>query len=188
MMRRLFLLAGLPVWLVSAEAKADGLGVPDAGSLQVGRGGAWVARADDPLAAYFNPAGMSFQSNGVHIGAHLMIQSSCFARIGEDGQPVSPGNNIPGPGAPNGPEADTCMTAIFPNPQIAAVFRPYDGLAIGIALVGPHAVGNIEWPESVEYRLPSDDEGAEPRTQPSPTRYMLVKQQSVIVFPTISVS
>ncbi|NUP07914.1 MAG: hypothetical protein HOW73_17855 [Polyangiaceae bacterium] len=166
----------------SAEA-SNGLDVPDSGALQVGRGGAWVARADDPLAVYMNPAAMSFQASGVHLGAHLMIQSSCFARVDENGQPVSPGNNIPGPGAPNGPEAETCVDSIFPNPQLAGVFRITDALAIGASVMGPHAVGNIDWPESVPFTLAGNE-----RTQPAPTRYMMVSQQSLLVFPTISVS
>lgn len=169
--------------LSAAPAWANGLGVPDAGVVQVGRGGAWVAKADDPLAAFMNPAAMSFQASGVHVGAHLMVQSSCFARVDAAGQPVSAGNNIPGPGAPNGPEAETCIDSIFPNPQLAGVYRITDELAIGLSVLGPHAVGNIEWPESVDFTLAGN-----PRTQPAPNRYLLVAQSSILVFPTISVS
>ena len=165
-------------------AKAsNGLDSPDAGAVQVGRGGAWVARADDPMAVYINPAAMSFQANGVHLGAHLMIQSSCFTRIDNESNPVSPGSNLPGPGAENGPEADQCTTGIFPNPQLAAVFRPTEGLAIGVAVVGPHAVGLVDWGEEVDFTLAGNA-----RTQPAPGRYLLVSQSSVLVFPTVSIS
>jgi hypothetical protein len=44
-------------------------------------------------------------------------------------------------------------------------------------------VGNIEWPESVEYTF-----GSTTTTQPAPTRYMVVSQQSILAFPTVSVS
>ncbi|MFO0547780.1 MAG: outer membrane protein transport protein [Polyangiaceae bacterium] len=183
MRRTVSVLALLGASIPAAVAHANGLEVPDAGTTQVGRGSAWVAKADDPLAAYMNPAAMSFQASGVHVGAHLMIQDTCFARVDENGQPISPGNNIPGPGAPNGPDADTCTQAIFPNPQLAAVLRVTDAFAIGLAALGPHAVGNVEWPESIDYTLANQD-----RTQPSPTRYLLVSQQSLLIFPTLSLS
>ncbi len=35
------------------------LEVGENGSEQMGRGGAWVARASDPLAAFYNPAGLA---------------------------------------------------------------------------------------------------------------------------------
>lgn len=176
--------AWLGVLLCPAAAFAsNGLDIPDAGVEQVGRGGAWVALANTPLAAYMNPAAMSFQPHGVHLGAHLMFQGSCFSRLDEDGEPVSPGNGLPGPGAEGGPDAATCADAIFPNPQLAASFRLTDRFALGIAVVGPHAVGAFEWPESVEYQR-----NGETTTQPAPNRYLLVSQNALLVYPTISAS
>jgi long-chain fatty acid transport protein len=169
---------------MATEARAsNGLDVPDAGAVQVGRGGAWVALANDPLAAYMNPAAMSFQPHGLHLGAHLMFSSSCFTRLGEDGQPVSPGNSIAGPGADGGPDAATCTDGVFPNPQLAGSFRLTDRLALGIAVLGPHAVGVVDWPEEVEY-----DRNGTTRTQPAPNRYLLVSQQAILIYPTLSVS
>ncbi len=176
---------GASVALFASTALAsNGLESPDVGVLQIGRGGAWVARADDPLAAYMNPAAMSFQASGVHLGTQLMIQRGCFSRLGADGQPQSPGNNIPGPGATGGPEPETCTTSVFPNPQIAGVFRINREWAVGLAVLGPHAAGTAAWPEEVEYTTQS---GAA-RTQPAPNRYMLADQSAVLVFPTFSVS
>ncbi len=177
------LVAAAVVSSASSAWASDGIEVPDSGALQVGRGGAWVARAEDPLAAYMNPAAMSFQASGVHVGVHLMFQSSCFARVDEQGNPISPGNNIPGPGAESGPDPDTCATSIFPNPQLAAVFRITDRFALGVAAVGPHAVGNVSWPESIDFTLANNA-----RTQPAPNRYLLVNQSSVLFYPTISAS
>lgn len=176
---------GVGVLFAAATATASsGLETPDIGTVQVGRGGAWVAKADDPLAAYMNPAAMSFQASGVHLGAHLMFTSQCFNRLDAAGQPVSPGSAIPGPGAEGGPTADTCTNAVFPNPQLAAVFRLTDRLALGVAVLGPHQVGGVEWPEEVEYTRPDGST----RTQPSPNRYLLLSQDSVLLFPTLSVS
>jgi long-chain fatty acid transport protein len=160
------------------------------------RGSAWVARADDPLAAYFNPAAMAFQPTGVHLGAQLMMRSSCFTRVGPDGNPVMPnGSNgqdapiLPGqpqPGDGNTVPSDrVCAPATpFPNPQIAAVFRVANRVAVGLALVAPHASGANNWGES----LPYTDSLAGPITTPSPQRYLLVNANALIVFPTASVA
>lgn len=184
-----------------AASASNGLESPENGAYQVGRGGAWLARADDPLAVYFNPAGLVRQASGVHVGAHLIFLDRCYTRVGQDadessatygqyGFPVSPGNDYPGPGAdPDGnavgPDARVCeKTQPSPNPQLAANFRILDNLAIGVGVLGPHGVGNAEWPEELPFTNRFGVDG----TQPAPQRYMLVKSSSIILFPTLSVS
>lgn len=169
----------------SPAAASSGLDSPENGVVQVGRGGAWVARADDPLAAYFNPAALATQATSVHLGAHLLILNQCFTRRGPGDTPVPPSasaaGTFPAPGTPGGPPAATCAEGgVFPNPQLAGSLRITDKLAIGLAVLGPHAAGSIEWPESVE------EEGGQ--TQPAPTRYLLVASKSLILNPTLSVS
>ena len=89
-------IAILTVLGATTEARASsGLDSPENGVVQVGRGGAWLARSDDPLAAYYNPAAMSFQASGVHVGLHLMFQSQCYERKGPGGTLVSPGGGDP---------------------------------------------------------------------------------------------
>jgi long-chain fatty acid transport protein len=184
-MTRLTLLAigsaGLCLSLSFDARASNGLEVPDAGVLQVGRGGAWVARADDPMAAYMNPAAMSFQATSIHVGTHLMIQQGCFTRLGPDGQPVSPGPAIPQADAPKDP---VCTTSIFPNPQLAAVYRISDRWAVGLAVLGPHAAGSASWPEEIDYTTQT----GLARTQPAPNRYIITDQSAVLVYPTLSVS
>jgi len=195
-------LALLGVSVASLDAAAsNGLDSPEAGAYQVGRGGAWLARADDPLAVYFNPAGLVRQASGVHLGAHLMFMNRCFTRQGQDadqtsatygqyGFPVSPGQELPGPGATTqgkevAPAAASCAkTEPFPNPQIAANFRVHEQLAVGLGIIGPHGVGATEFPDGVPYTNQFGDAS----TQPSPQRFMLVKSSSSIFFPTLSVS
>jgi long-chain fatty acid transport protein len=180
---------------------SSGLDSPDNGAYQVGRGGAWLARADDPLAAYFNPAGLVRQASGVHLGAHLMFMNRCYARTGQDvdptsktygqyGFPVSPGNDYPGPGASTtgkavAPPGTVCADGEpFPNPQLAANFRIMDQLAVGLAVLGPHGVGASSWPETLSFTNRFGVAG----TQPSPQRYMLAKSSSQLLFPTLSVA
>jgi long-subunit fatty acid transport protein len=171
--------------LLPNAAFAGGLdAAPDGGAEALGRGAARLARFDDPLDAYFNPAAMSFQANGIAISAHLMIQSECFARKGPGNTTVSPGSSLPGPGDPNGPAEETCADAIGPNPQIGAVFRPTDRFAIGLAVVPPHSAGQGDWPESVDYTR-----NGQARTQPAPNRYMQVERGfAIVAYPTISMS
>lgn len=186
--------AALALLLCTGTATAStAIESPDNGVQQTGRGGAWFVRADDPLAAYFNPAAMAFQASGVHVGAALMFQSRCFTRLGPDGKAVSPGSSIPGPGAvvPAGdkaiaPPADTCGTGggLFPNPNLAATFRITDRLAIGLAVVGPHTHGHNTWAED----LPYTNRFGVANTQPAPNRYMLIEADALLLFPTLSVA
>lgn len=160
-------------------AGATGLESPSIGVMQMGRGGAWLARADDPLAAYFNPAAMAWQPHGVHLGAHVMFRSHCFDRRGVDGQPVSPGQGL----AP--PPGEVCADIPpLPNPQLAGVFRLHRQVALGLAVTAPHGSGSSEWPETISY--PEGNFGN--TDHPSPQRYLLLKNQAIALFPTLSVA
>ncbi|WP_082363361.1 OmpP1/FadL family transporter [Chondromyces crocatus] len=166
-------------------AASTGLDSPEIGVSQAGRGSAWVARADDPMAAYMNPAALVTQASGVHVGAHLLVLNRCFTRRGPGNTPVPPSASAPGtfpaPGTPGGPPAAVCMEGgAFPNPQAAATFRITDDLAIGLAVLGPHSNGAIVFPETVT------EQGN--RVQPAAQRYQLVSSDSLILSPTLSVS
>src|ERR671927_338973 len=54
---------------------------PDNGSEQMARGGAWVARASDPLATIFNPAGLAGQPSRVTIQSNVIFEHTCFTRV-----------------------------------------------------------------------------------------------------------
>jgi len=179
------LLTALVCLGVTGTARAaSGIDSPESGVVQVGRGGTGVARADDPLATYFNPAAIASMKSGVHLGAHLMFLDRCFTRFGPGGTPVSPGGGLPGPGAPGGPEPTVCADSPpFPNPQLAATFRINSNLAIGLAVLGPHAAGAQTWPESVPY---TNQVGVQ-TMQPAPQRYLLTESDALIVNPTLSV-
>jgi long-subunit fatty acid transport protein len=183
----------LVTW-AGAAAASSGIDSPESGVVQVGRGSAWVARADDPLAVYFNPAAMAFQANSVHVGTQLMIQNRCFTRLGLDGKPVPPGPGIPAPLLPGQaqptdgstlPSDKVCSAGgVFPNPQVAGVWRVANRVALGLAVVAPHASGSNSWPESLSY---TNSFGVK-TTEPAPQRYMLVSSNALIIYPTISVA
>jgi long-subunit fatty acid transport protein len=171
--------ASLATAAATPASASNGLDSPDAGVLQMSRGGAWVARADNPLNAYFNPAAMTFYPSGVHLGAQLLFRSHCFDRVDQNGQRPTPGNLVNAPA----PEEVCADISPIPNPQLAATFRLHKQWAIGIAFVAPHAAGTVEWPTFVEY---ANNAGfVAPR--PAPTRYMLLDSSTIAAFPTLSV-
>ncbi|MDQ6954985.1 MAG: outer membrane protein transport protein [Mariprofundaceae bacterium] len=55
---------------------AGGYMIPEQGAKAVGMGNAFTAVADDPSANWFNPAGLSFQKNGVMIGGDVVAPSN----------------------------------------------------------------------------------------------------------------
>lgn len=78
---QLFLTAILII--ISEQTQAGGLFYPEIGTIALGRGGAFVARADDLSAFYHNPAGLS-KSKGfnVHLGGNLNDLNVTFRRGG----------------------------------------------------------------------------------------------------------
>lgn len=183
MRRALVVAAVLAVSSVLSPGVARATGVqefPDNGSEQEGRGGAWVARASDPLAAFYNPAGLAGQPTRLTLQANLSMQSTCFTRTksnlevtsnatqgSQDG--VAPGANYP----------QVCNNGgLFPNPQLAFTYRITDRLGVGIAILGPSAVGNVSWPEFI------NSSGTQ---VPSPQRYLLISSNAVLLTPTIGV-
>ncbi len=193
--------AGMAMVGGATEASASsGIDSPESGVAQMGRGSAWVARADDPLAVYFNPAAMAFQATSVHVGAQLMMMSRCFERLGppaagaKTGTPIAPDSSIPPPLLPGQPQLGdgsvlpsdkVCSPATpFPNPQLAGVWRVADRVAIGLAVVAPHASGANSWPETLPYTSSFGNAGV----MPSPQRYLLTSSNALIIYPTFSVA
>lgn len=77
------------VLLIPANVSAGGLFYPDVGTVALGRGSAFVARADTLGAFYYNPAGLS-KSKGIHLllGGNLNDLNVDFQRRGaaEEGE------------------------------------------------------------------------------------------------------
>ena len=160
------------------EASASATNVtefPDNGSEQMGRGGAWVARASDPLAAFYNPAGLAGQPTRLTLQSNITFSHTCFSRIRaagdttHEGLAPSPGDAFP----------RVCNDiAPFPDPQIAFNYRATDRIGIGFAVLGPSAAGKTDWPSFV-------NNAAGP--QPSPQRYLLLNGNLFFVTPTLGV-
>ncbi len=154
--------------LLASGARASNITeVPDIGTEQMARGGAWVARASDPLAVAFNPAGLAGQPTRITLQENVSFRSSCFTRVKAtsdttiDG--VAPGASYP----------QACSDAApFFNPQVALTVRVTDKLGLGLALLGPNAIGRVTWPDFAG-------------TAPSPQRYLTLDTNSLVLSPTI---
>ena len=77
------LILGVTLFLCAGHSHAAGLFYPEIGTVALGRGGAFVSRADDLSAFYHNPAGLS-KSKGfnVHLGGNLNDLNVKFQRQG----------------------------------------------------------------------------------------------------------
>lgn len=141
---------------------------PEQGSEPLGRGGAWVARATDPIAIARNPAGLAGQPNRVSVGYDLALRHMCFTRtkaagdITEDG--FAPGDSYP----------RVCDTgAPIPVGYVAFARSITERLTIGGGIVTPSGVPRTELPMFVG-------------TSPAPQRYLLLESTTLMAIPTVS--
>lgn len=75
-------------------ASGGGYMLPDSGIVANGRGGAFVAGADNQFAQYYNPAGLiRVDAPTINIGWSGVSQPVTFTRTGEDGTPMDPAVN-----------------------------------------------------------------------------------------------
>jgi long-chain fatty acid transport protein len=164
------ILAVLPVVLASRAARATSAEeFPDNGSEQMARGGAWVARASDPLATFYNPAGLAGQATRLTLQGNISSQHTCFTRV------KAANDTTADAVAAGGTYPQVCSSGgFFPDPQLAFAYQISPRLTVGIAVLGPSAVGATSWPEL---------QG----TQPSPQRYLLISSNALLLVPTIGV-
>ncbi len=167
---------------IARDASAGtGFEFPDNGPEQLGRGGAWVARASDPLAAYFNPAAIATQRSGLTLSSSFIWQKNCFKRTDPNGnlQHFSTG----GAWTYADQVCNSDSGTPFPNPQIAGVYRVNHDLALGLAVIGPSTRGKFDYP-----LLALDRSGVGRASDgPSPGRYLLASDNLLFFWPQISI-
>jgi long-chain fatty acid transport protein len=154
---------------------------PDNGSEQGGRGGAWVARASDPLAAFYNPAGLAGQPTRLILQSNVNFQSTCFTRLKATNDITSdPNGTLPGKSYPQTCSADGAAV----DPQIAMTIRLSDRVGLGIApILAPSAgASNISFPEFI-----TTTQNGRTIYQPSPARYLMTGANLLVLNPTIGV-
>ncbi|HVW29318.1 MAG TPA: hypothetical protein VHC69_28320 [Polyangiaceae bacterium] len=158
---------------------------PDNGSASFSRGGAWLAVADEPIAAHYNPAGLAIQESGFSVEQQLALPHTCFDRRG-------PGDTVVGPNDTSSPiyqYRPVCNgRAGFPNtiPSLSIAWRVSRRVGIGVAVVPPATYG------AAQGQLPPvapgfDKQTGQSKLLPAPYRYLELEQRSTILFPTIGV-
>ncbi len=123
-------LAFLAVVVLSVStAFPSGYQLNEHGSKAVAMGGAFVARAWDPSAIYFNPAGLSYVKGfNIMVGGTLILPSTTFT----------------GP-YPNNTETKMNSLTFFP-PNAYVTYNFDNGLAAGVGIFTPEGLG-ASWPQ-----------------------------------------
>jgi long-subunit fatty acid transport protein len=144
--------------------------VGDNGSEQLGRAGAWVARASTALAAVENPGALATQRAGVDVGMNLALRRSCFTRLKAAGDTTDDGF------APGAAYPRVCDDgAPLPVGYAALTFPVGERTSLGFALAGPSGVPNARWPSFVDGR-------------PAPQRYLALESTALFAQPTVALS
>lgn len=178
--------AALTMGALERPALANGFEIPENGTEVMGRGGAWVARADNPLAGGLNPAGLAGQQTGMILNANLTWQSQCFQKAGTYPVGADNGNTSPSfaSGAYEGQQyPEVCkangLKDVNPVPQLGFNYRVNNQLGIAfLPLWTPSGTGKAKWPTEVNT--------ANGAIAPSPTRFMLVEKNARIIMPTLA--
>ncbi|MBK7580556.1 MAG: outer membrane protein transport protein [Myxococcales bacterium] len=159
---------------------SSALEYPDNGVAQFSRAGAWLATATDPIAGFYNPAGLATQATSFGIGLNLAFQTICFDRKGPGGTEIGPSKGLADQGFTYG---EVCNSnAGQPNaiPNLAFTWRAAEKLGVGLTIVPPSSYGTLEWPYLVSV------EGRD-QPLPAPQRFLSLYTKGTILFPTLSV-
>ncbi|MBI5537195.1 MAG: outer membrane protein transport protein [Deltaproteobacteria bacterium] len=166
-------LVALSLLVVAVDANAGGLFFSDRGVRPMGRGGAFVAGADDLGAIYYNPAGIVEAGNQVLADGSFMLFRSSYTRTARIRQ------YDPNTGLPTGQEWDQT----FPKSNGTSTIQPIPTLAIS------NRFGLKDWafalgvfsPYAAGARYDQQVAGG-----PNPGRYMLLNVDgSALVVPGV---
>jgi long-chain fatty acid transport protein len=118
--------------LLASQAFAGGFQLNEHGARAMAQGGAFVARATDGSAIYFNPAGLGFQTTGsVYLGVTT----------------ITPAGTFTGPTQKNPAEKTTFISKTFTPINVAVTYPVMDRLHVAIGVNNPFGLGT-EWPQN----------------------------------------
>lgn len=175
-------LAAIAAALLAAPQAAHGGGLfaGEAGAQAQARAGAFVAKADDATALMHNPAGLvKARRYEVYLGVNLTSFDQSFQRAGTypdhvDGAPYDHTHAYEGQAFGRVENEGS----VQPIPMIAATQR-FGRFALGEGLFAPSAYPNRDYTR-YEPAAGNLDAG------PAPQRYDVVKQESLMAFPSIA--
>jgi long-subunit fatty acid transport protein len=178
MKRRLALLVATVALSSSGAAFAGGYEFPANGTEALGRGGTFTAKADTPLALDYNVAGLARQrGTRVLLDGNIILHDYEFTRAG-----VYPSEDATNAGAPwVGQPFPTVRNQggpfFAPFLGITTDFGKLDRWTFGLGVYGPSAYGKRQFPKTLSVN------GVD---WPSPSRFDVVNEDLLIVFPTLA--
>lgn len=175
--RRILLGAVLGALTLPNAAAGSGFYFADNGSRALSQGGAFAAQADDLTAVQHNPAGLS-QLQGWHfvLDAHALNHEVRFLRKDADGD------------TPSGEISNTGGLFLLPFAGVG-YGRELGGRRFHAALgvYGPPSVGRYTFPEP-NYERNERGTLVESPIRTAPQRYGLIRNDIIILFPSLAAS
>lgn len=178
------------VLFAPVRARAGGFEFAAAGTRAIGRGGAFAARADDPMALLYNPAMLAdLPDTQLMLNSHLAFYDACVSRPGTYGDPSvgTTGDTIFNS---EGGNPDAWLAEAYPrvcrggypgpSPNVLMNVRILPELALAFGILAPSGVGNGTWGDRGVIQTPGG-----PR--PSPVRYAVSEQDLLLFHPSIGV-
>ena len=156
---RVTVLAALAAALVPTSVRAGGFEFPDLGTVPIGRGGAFVARADSLDAWHYNPAGLAKTSgpallvsgNAVHVdnrftrrGSGDLVRPPGNETVDVADPTVDPNTGQPWPTARNGKRFGPAPMVVFSWGGVGAK-RGIKGLALSLGMSSASGFGGNQW-------------------------------------------
>lgn len=136
---------------------AGGFEIPDLGTVPIGRGTAFVARADSLEAWHYNPAGLAKQSGPtLMVSSNVVHLDSRFARAGSGQEVLPPGNEMVEVADPAvDPNTDAPWSRVRngkrfgPAPMFVFTWGDVGvkGLALSLGMSSASGFGAHEWPD-----------------------------------------
>ncbi|MCA9665680.1 MAG: outer membrane protein transport protein, partial [Myxococcales bacterium] len=155
--------------LAPSSARAGGMEVGDTGAEALGRGGAFTAKADNPTAVNYNPAGFAkLRGHHAAISANIIYSDYTFQRLGGfDGQTPYP--------------TIASETPLFAAPMhlmASTDFGYFKRVTFGFGIYMP-AAATRSYPRELNVG------GA---NVPSPARFDFLSMQGIMLFPTAALA
>jgi long-subunit fatty acid transport protein len=177
MKRSAFVLALLAL---PTAAFAGGFEFPGNGTEALGRGAAFTAKADSPLALDYNVGGLAKQrGTRLLFDSNLVFQNFSFQRAGS--YPVEndmAGNPLPYSGQPYPKMTNQAGPFYAPFLGLTTDFNKFDRWTFAFGVYGPSAMGNKVWGATTT--LPNGT------AAPAPQRYDVVQANLLTFFPTFA--
>ena len=178
-MKRLALaIAIASISAAAGPAYAGGYEAPDNGTEALGRGATFTAKADSPLATYYNVGGLATQrGTRLEVDVDLKFNNVEFQRTGvypgDASNPYTPWAGQPFPNVKN-------RGGMFfaPGIYLSSDFHYFERWTFGLALFGPSSIGNRDYRYTT--RAPNGI------TYPSPGRYDFAGADLSIILPTVA--